>query len=270
VRYIDGTTYYTVGEVAEAAGVSAQTIRVWEQRGRVRTRRTAGGHRLFDERALQAAREHASSLHRGAFQPQPRGAVSGVGDWEVAATGARLRALRETAGLTQTALAEQIGVSRSLLSSIERGERGVSMTVFSRIADALGLPMSELAPPTLTSQLVVTAAQRPRTALGDGVTWEELASSGHTMAPAYMYAAPGASSGGPVLNRRETWFLVLDGKLTMHVGPADGSEDLVLVAGDSLILPAGQLYEWSNQDDVQATLVVVEHQGGAGPGVRPD
>jgi excisionase family DNA binding protein len=262
VRYIDGTTYYTVGEVAEAAGVSAQTIRVWERRGRVRTRRTPGGHRLFDETALQAVRGHASTLRRRiSAEPRPTGVVPGIGDWEVAATGARLRALRENAGLTQKELASEIDVSRSLLSSIERGESGVSMTVFSRIAEALRLPVSELAPPMSTSQLVVTQAQRPRTALGNGLTWEELASAGHTMAPAYMYAAPGASSGGAVLNPRESWFLVLAGQLTMRLGPEESGDDLVLRPGDSLILPAGQLYEWSNRDDIQSTVIVVEHQG---------
>jgi excisionase family DNA binding protein len=269
VRYIDGTTYYTVGEVADAAGVSAQTIRVWERRGRVRTRRTAGGHRLFDEAALQAAREHASTVRRRAVkEPQSTGTAPNIGDWEVAATGARLRALREGAGLTQKALAERIGVSRSLLSAVERGESAVSMTVFASIAEALGLPASELAPPMSTTQLVVSAAQRPRTALGNGLTWEELASAGHTMAPAYMYAAPGASSGGAMLNPRETWFLVLAGQLSMSFGSPESRDTLVLGTGDSLILPAGQIYEWANEDDVQATVIVVEHQGNNHPDRR--
>lgn len=132
------------------------------------------------------------------------------------------------------------------------------MTVFSRIAQSLALPMSELAPPTLTSQLLVTADQRPRTTLGNGVTWEELAAPGHTMMPAIMYAAAGAASGGYVLNSRETWFMMLDGRLRVRTG--EPSAETTLTSGDSLMLPAGQLYAWENSDDIQATVLVVEHQ----------
>jgi transcriptional regulator with XRE-family HTH domain len=39
-----------------------------------------------------------------------------------------------------------VGVSRSVLSAIERGIYGPSVQVFSRIAETLGIPMSLLAP----------------------------------------------------------------------------------------------------------------------------
>jgi len=256
MRYIAGQAYYTVSEVAEAVGVSAQTVRVWERLGKVHARRSRGGHRLFDESSLQAARQNAAQRQP---KPQPTGTADPLAEWELTATGARLRALREAAGLTQKQLSEKINVSRSLLSAVERGETGVSMTVFSKIADALDLPMSELAPPTLVSQVVVTSDQRPRTALGNGVVWEELASAGHTMAPAIMYAAAGASSGGSILNSRETWFMVLNG--TLHLAVASvGEAELVLTNGDSLMMKAGQMYSWRNADDIQASVLVVERQ----------
>ena len=47
----------TIGEVARAAGTSVQSIRHYEAEGLIETAgRSAGGHRLFDARALDRAR----------------------------------------------------------------------------------------------------------------------------------------------------------------------------------------------------------------------
>ena len=60
--------------------------------------------------------------------------------------GARLRRLREAAGLTQEELAERAGLSRNAISSLERGERKrpYPHTVRS-LAEALGLSEDERA-----------------------------------------------------------------------------------------------------------------------------
>jgi molybdopterin-binding protein len=42
----------TVGQAAELLGVSADTVRRWADDGRLPSRRTAGGHRVIDGRAL--------------------------------------------------------------------------------------------------------------------------------------------------------------------------------------------------------------------------
>ena len=52
-----------------------------------------------------------------------------------------LREKRKQAGLTQNNLAEQIGISRSTLSLIERGERKPSFDVMTKIAKALNEPL---------------------------------------------------------------------------------------------------------------------------------
>lgn len=58
--------------------------------------------------------------------------------------GERVRALRQERGLSQERLAEMAGVHRTYLSSLERGERNVSLDNIHAIAEALGVSPAEL------------------------------------------------------------------------------------------------------------------------------
>jgi DNA-binding XRE family transcriptional regulator len=64
--------------------------------------------------------------------------------------GARIVALRASAGLTQAALAKRAGVSLKTLYTIERAAPGTNFTFLSleAIADALGTDVAELMVPT--------------------------------------------------------------------------------------------------------------------------
>jgi len=55
-----------------------------------------------------------------------------------------LREARLTAGLSQHQLADFAGLSRSYISFVECGERGVSVTALHQIGQAVGVPGSEL------------------------------------------------------------------------------------------------------------------------------
>ena len=58
--------------------------------------------------------------------------------------GARVKALREAAGLSLRDLTERSGVSAPMLSQVERGETSPTLTVAARIAAGLGLRLSQL------------------------------------------------------------------------------------------------------------------------------
>ena len=60
--------------------------------------------------------------------------------------GERLRAVRQERGISQEKLAELAGLHRTYVSSIERGERNVSLVNIERLAAALGVAMAELMP----------------------------------------------------------------------------------------------------------------------------
>lgn len=55
-----------------------------------------------------------------------------------------MRQFRESSRLTQEALAERADLHTNYVSSVERGERNVSLYNITRIAYALGVPPSEL------------------------------------------------------------------------------------------------------------------------------
>ncbi len=58
--------------------------------------------------------------------------------------GARVKALRESAGLSLRDLSERSGVSAPMLSQVERGETSPTLTVAARIAAGLELRLSQL------------------------------------------------------------------------------------------------------------------------------
>lgn len=58
--------------------------------------------------------------------------------------GARIRSLREAAGMTQEALALSSGVTRNVLMDVEHGKRGLLYERLFDIAEALQVPVTEL------------------------------------------------------------------------------------------------------------------------------
>jgi transcriptional regulator with XRE-family HTH domain len=56
----------------------------------------------------------------------------------------RIRALRAAAGLTLDALAERSGVSRSMISAVERAESSPTAVLLERLAAALGVSLAAL------------------------------------------------------------------------------------------------------------------------------
>src|SRR5258708_39238520 len=93
MRYVDGQPYYTVSEVADATGVSPQTVRDWERLGPVAAARSAGGHRLFSKEGLRMVSDEAARRRRMRTSGKERGIAAT--NWELASTDARLRAARE-------------------------------------------------------------------------------------------------------------------------------------------------------------------------------
>src|SRR4051812_12984129 len=65
----------------------------------------------------------------------------------VSAPGTNVALLRKTAGLTQLALARRSGISSSLLSKIEIGDRTLSPAVAASIARALHVPIERINEP---------------------------------------------------------------------------------------------------------------------------
>ena len=75
---------------------------------------------------------------------------------------ARVRALRATRDWSLAQLADASGVSRAMLSKIERGEVSATAALLSRIAAALLVPLSDLLTPPQPPRSLQRRSERPR------------------------------------------------------------------------------------------------------------
>ena len=60
--------------------------------------------------------------------------------------GEKLRNIRLELGYSQEELSFKAGLHRTYISSVERGERNISIVNIQKLADALGLKMKDLMP----------------------------------------------------------------------------------------------------------------------------
>jgi transcriptional regulator with XRE-family HTH domain len=222
--------------------------------------RSEGGQRLFGEAELQQATQIALlRSHHGwnpaAIQSWNRGEPAQRA-WSESSLGTRIRLARRSRDLTLAEAARRIGISRPFLSSLERGETGVSQQILNSIADTLHMPPSAFAPIRFTDRRLMHANEQPITELDQGVTWHELAAPGHALEPALLVVPPGAGSGGYYGHQGETFVYVLSGSL--HFQMLNEESEVNLVQGDSLMLAAGAIWSWSNTGPSEARLLWVE------------
>jgi transcriptional regulator with XRE-family HTH domain len=77
-----------------------------------------------------------------------------------------VRLARVHAGISQERLADEAGLDRAFVGTLERGQRNISIDNIERIAGAMGMPAHELMDPALPEQkgYDVTLLRAPRTA----------------------------------------------------------------------------------------------------------
>ena len=74
--------------------------------------------------------------------------------------GERVRELRRGRGLTLEGLAERSGVSRAMISKLERGEKNPTLVVAAKLAEGLGVTLSQLAGMEERREVVVVPRER--------------------------------------------------------------------------------------------------------------
>ena len=133
-----------------------------------------------------------------------------------------VRRLRLAAELSQTALAEQSGVSRRMLVAIEAGEKNVSLATLDRVAEALDVAFSDL----------IQAPDLPDPSRINEVAWAG-ASPG---SQAILLAKAAARSGV------ELWEFTLEPgeAYTAEPDPEGWSEQVYVIQGVLSVLLAGQ------------------------------
>jgi DNA-binding transcriptional MerR regulator/mannose-6-phosphate isomerase-like protein (cupin superfamily) len=263
------TVLYRIGDAAHVLGISAATLRLWERQGLIRPARSAGGNRWYTEddivllRKIQhlrrvehlAPRASARLLRHAdsASTPAPP-AASGT----AAATvnvGARLRAERQRAGLTLRAVADQVTMSVSFLSAVERGVTGLSIARLHALVKLYGLTVQDLISDSRTEGRLVRANNRPQLPTSnDGIRIEQLAIGRQEMEPHLFVIEPGAGSDGSYDHAGEELIFLMRGALEVWL---DEREHYVMSSGDCLYFPSTLPHRWHNPGPEQTELIWV-------------
>src|SRR5512144_1481772 len=149
--------------------------------------------------------------------------------------GHRLHELREARGISMRALASRSGLSANALSMIERGRTSPSVSTLYKLADALGVPVTEFFAPGVNkhSVLLVRGDERTRIPFAHGV-WEGLGGEKFTgrVEPFILTLENGASSGQhTIVHTGHEFVYCLRGKLEYLVE----DQRYELAPGDSLL-----------------------------------
>jgi transcriptional regulator with XRE-family HTH domain len=167
--------------------------------------------------------------------------------------GKRLRALRNERGLTLVQLGQQVGLSASYLSQIERGVTMPSLARLTTIARALDVEVRYFFEDDASAPCVVKLNQGKRLS-GTADALVELLSADSTdkkIQPYRLVCQPGASRDQPPTHPGEEFGFVLTGQLTVTVG----DETFVLEAGDSIHYQTLQPHSWRNERDEECVAV---------------
>lgn len=183
---------------------------------------------------------------------------------ENGAVGTRVKALRDSMGLSLRDLAERSGVSAPMLSQVERGETSPTLSVAGKIAGGLELSLSQLLRLDEAQHVVVVAKGEGRATRRGGHAVEELTPPlpGQRADVSRHVLEPGSATGGPAdppmhePGARET-ALVLNGSLTLVV---DG-EDRNLAEGDTVTFDADLPHHFENRSKASAEFVAVVAAG---------
>jgi transcriptional regulator with XRE-family HTH domain len=180
--------------------------------------------------------------------------------------GLRIRARRRAQGLGLEQLAELSGVSRSMVSDVERGRKTPTVLVLDRLATALGTSISRMVDEPADNALVVLRHEQQRV-VRDPAGWER-----RTLSPvlpgvefAFMRTVlgPGVDAGefSPHQPGSREYVAVEVGLLTLTI---DGRASDV-AAGDSVYFPGDRRHGFANRGEVECVYYLVMDLGHAGP-----
>ncbi|WP_047865579.1 helix-turn-helix domain-containing protein [Rubrobacter aplysinae] len=195
------------------------------------------------------------------------GAVSGGAAEAVSSErlGGRVKALRREAGLTLDGLAERAGVSRAMLSKLERGEKNPTLVVAARVAEGLGVTLTRLIE-TEERGAVVVIPRGGRRVMRDPQTGFERqaispSTAGSGVELVYNVIPVGSTSGEFPPHRKgvEEHVVVERGRLRAVLG----GEEHVLEAGDAVYFEADVPHRFDNAGEGECGYYLVIHTGGA-------
>jgi transcriptional regulator with XRE-family HTH domain len=178
---------------------------------------------------------------------------------DIEALATELRERRRRQGLSLEALATKSGVSRSMISKVERGEAVPSTVVLSRLAEALGATFAQLMMPAPEREiLVIPRSHQP--VLRDEVT----GFTRRVLSPVLpgrgvdfvLNTLPAGATAGDFSAHRpgvEEYIYVLAGRLEARIG----GNTAQLSEGDSLFFDASVPHAFHNAGKAECRYLLV-------------
>jgi transcriptional regulator with XRE-family HTH domain len=185
--------------------------------------------------------------------------------------GRRLRQLREGQDMSMRRLASRSGLSANALSMIERGRSSPSVSTLYKLADALGISITEFFGPQPSKQdvILVKAEERSRVPFARGL-WEGLGGEKFTgrVEPFLLTLETGGSSGlSTMIHTGHEFVFCLRGQLEYLVE----KRPYELNAGDSLLFSANLGHRWRNpgRNVTNALIVLSDFSEAQSPHLPP-
>jgi transcriptional regulator with XRE-family HTH domain len=184
----------------------------------------------------------------------------------MAELGSRIRAQRHAQGLALEELAELSGVSRSMVSDVERGVKTPTVLVLDRLATALGTSIARLLdePARDTVTLLRHAQQQ---VVRDPAGWQRRILSPVLPGVEFEFMrtvlGPGVDAGefSPHQPGSREYVAVESGRLTLTI---DGQKS-TLEAGDSGYYPGDRRHAFANGEDTDCVYYLVMDLGTSAP-----
>jgi transcriptional regulator with XRE-family HTH domain len=171
--------------------------------------------------------------------------------------GERVRALRRERGLTLDLLAERSGVSRAMISKLERGEKNPTLVVAAKVAEGLGVSLSRLIGVEERREVIVVPRERRMIVRDPGTGFErQLLSPSFGGVEFIRNVVPEGSTSGELPPHRrgvEAYVVVERGRLQAVLG----GEAYLLEEGDALYFEADVPHRFDNAGEGECSYYLV-------------
>jgi len=168
----------------------------------------------------------------------------------------KIKEYRLQKGLTLKELSEITQLSISFLSQVERSSSSLSITSLQRIADALGVPVSEFFQSPVNQAFVVQRNEQKYFRLESSIT-EYCSLAGNfgdrLLEPLIVVIPPGDTKVDKFAHPGEEFYIVLEGSVTVYVG----DEAFSLNEGDSIHFSSGIVHGLQNRTQQPVKLISV-------------
>jgi len=250
--------FLTVGQTARILGVSASTLRLWENVGLISPARSSGRYRLYDPDLLEVLKR--IKYLRDVKKLSVPGIKQALGNHSRSHSatdhkreiGERLRRMRRNLNLGIAEAAKQAGISTGFLSAIELSKANASIATLQRLAATYNSTILEFFEMPHHRMRLIRPDQRRLLKTESGIRME-LLSVGTKMLECMLFrVAPHSGSDGAYSHAGEEFIYMMAGELEIWL---DEQDRYFLRKGDSFWFESNLGHRWFNPSDKEAVLI---------------